>query len=445
MAPESMAITAQSGKSPSPSNPTAAKTRLSYSAKLAEVVNTCTAMTDQLSTTIMDFWQVPLTLRFIAVSARNHYFWKADDFYVSQLPLDDSSDRIAQLRISDNACACLLNQTLGIPRADTEETAPPFRFDHLTNFEAQVLTDFSKELFSFLLKHLVSRRPPRRKSPSRLIHLVWALKVEAPQPGAENTLGKIVLTLPAQSLKLTPATAREDPPLPDELFFHAHATATVDIGQTRLPLEDLQHLEPGDIVILEKSRTDHLALIEPDSGIKLPFTAQITHHKSLEVPYTQELAIMEQQQQSQSTKDKLWNHLMIDVNAEFFPTRMPLDHLKQMSEGLIVEVGDLTQNRIRLHIEGKTVALGELVIVGEKFGVRISELIDESSSSEAEETMPQITSTSQAPASQSSPHPMESFPSQEQPEAVPNSATKAEGDDWLDDDFGDDDLDEDEW
>ncbi len=441
MAPESTAIAAHTGNStPAPPSAAAAK-GLTRASRLAEVVNACTAMTDRLAATVGDFWQVPVTLSFVAVSARNLYFWKTDDFYVSQLPLDETPepDRIAQLRISDNACACLLSQALG----SHEERLDPFRFDRMTNFEAHLLTDFSKELFASLLKHLVSRRLPKKKKP-QLVHLVWALNVAGQNPETEDVLGKIVLTLPLQSLKLPSSAPVTADPLPDELFFHAHAPATVHVGKTRLPLEDLQHLEPGDIVILQKSQADHLALIEPESSEKISFTAEIAGRKQLEVPYTQELAMMEQQQ-TQSAKDKLWNNLMIDVNAEFFPTRMPLDHLKQMSEGLIVEVGELTRNQVRLHIEGRTVALGELVIVGEKFGVRISEVADASEPSESDNTLQALPSRTPSVEAGGPSHPMEAQAPQEQaPETQQPAAgaAPASDDDWLDDDFGDD---EDDW
>jgi flagellar motor switch protein FliN len=70
----------------------------------------------------------------------------------------------------------------------------------------------------------------------------------------------------------------------------------------------------------------------------------------------------------------LWDHLQIDVHAEFAPTRIPLQQLKQMSEGLVVEVGDLLHNQIQLVANGKPLAQGELVIVGDKFGVLITQM-----------------------------------------------------------------------
>ncbi|MEB3206452.1 MAG: FliM/FliN family flagellar motor switch protein [Vampirovibrionales bacterium] len=71
---------------------------------------------------------------------------------------------------------------------------------------------------------------------------------------------------------------------------------------------------------------------------------------------------------------QLIQRLPVDVYAEFEPQRLPLGYVQQMSEGLLVDVGHLSQNRVRLHVDGKTVALGELVIVGDRFGVLITEI-----------------------------------------------------------------------
>ncbi|MEB3245288.1 MAG: FliM/FliN family flagellar motor switch protein [Vampirovibrionales bacterium] len=70
----------------------------------------------------------------------------------------------------------------------------------------------------------------------------------------------------------------------------------------------------------------------------------------------------------------LIGRLSVDVYAEFEPQRLPLAQIRQMSEGLLVDIGALSQNRVRLHVDGKTVAIGELVIVGDRYGVLITKI-----------------------------------------------------------------------
>ena len=56
-----------------------------------------------------------------------------------------------------------------------------------------------------------------------------------------------------------------------------------------------------------------------------------------------------------------------------------------MTEGLVVEVASLVDNEVRLHIDGKDLAVGELVIVGDKYGVMINKVLHKQMSQPSEE------------------------------------------------------------
>ncbi len=438
----------------------------------AAIINVASDLNPILSQLSSTFWNCPIKVKLAALSPKNLYFWRHDSFYVSQLPLSPqkelNADKIIQLRISDTACACLLSQALG----KRDSKAKHFQVDQITSFEAQLLTEFSKELFASILKNMVNRKASSEK-PSPLVHLVWGVQINETQNGEETEIqqteastvlddeltGKIVLTLPIANIRL-PKEKESPGLLGDTLFLDAHAEGKIWIGKTRITLDDIQELEDGDIVVLDDSQTNQLALLSPETQEHLFFNTEFNNRSQLEIPITDEQGFdPSMKENTMSTpKDKIWDSLMLDVNAEFFPTRLPLNQLKQMSEGLILEVGDLTQNDIRLHIEGKTVALGELVIVGEKFGVRIKEVKDKHEPGEAT----QITTTSSisSPAqTNEAAHPMESqeqAPSnteeqqqppaeaQQAPAAAAPEASDDEGDDddWMNDDFDDDDGDE---
>jgi flagellar motor switch/type III secretory pathway protein FliN len=192
--------------------------------------------------------------------------------------------------------------------------------------------------------------------------------------------------------------------------------ARLFIGQSKVRLEDLQVLEVGDMLILEQSHTRSLSLMHPDDPSHLfPFTAHILTPHAIEVPYTQDIAAMEKQQSS-ALRQNLWDNLLINVSAEFFPSRLPLNQLKQMSEGQVVEIADLIHNKIRVHVEGKTVAIGELVIVGDKFGVRVTQL----DNLEASDThYPTEQKASSAAAAGTMPPPTQPMPQQAPPPPMP--------------------------
>ncbi len=350
------------------------------------------SVTPSLSELLSQFWGVPMKVVFFGVSDKAHYFWRMDDFHVSQLQLERVTDTsktpaTALLRLSEGLCATLLTRVLG-PRALSQSA---FSFRQLSPLEATILNELSRDLLGTFKKELVKKPAP--KSNSRLVQLLWMVALDEPAQNLEATMdqseaiqfleslevGKIVLSLPVNALqaKMEPATGSQRPVVPDDFFFHVQAPAQIYLGASRVALADLDNLERGDMIVLDESHISLMFLIAPDSGEHLPFPVEIPNPQAITIPYRQEFDEMDTHTQGGSARQKLWDNLMIEVGAEFEPIKLPLKQIKQMSEGLVIEMGDLVHNRVSLHVEGKTLAYGELIIVGDKFGVRVSQVISE--------------------------------------------------------------------
>ena len=57
--------------------------------------------------------------------------------------------------------------------------------------------------------------------------------------------------------------------------------------------------------------------------------------------------------------------------------KLTLGELKQISEGLVIDIGSVYDNKIDLKVEDKIVASGELVIINDRYGVKINEIFTE--------------------------------------------------------------------
>lgn len=395
-----------------------------------ESVTHCAAL---LTDVVQQFWDLPVRVSFFSLSDQPHYYWRWDDFHVSQFTIPaprvekqnpysqeealetDTLDVTASgepaqalLRLSETACSLLLSRVLGVVPGKA------FDFKTLSPLEASVLNDFSRDVLACLNKELL--RKSKTPFSGAMLHSVWVIQpaeepsgsAMAPSPpspakdtrfqaslkdagnsagldsGSPEVVGKIIFSIPAEVLRLTPLPLAEQERVPDSFFYHVEAEASFYIGQSRMALSDVNQLEVDDVVVLEQSDIQQLFLLEPVSGERLPFPVYLTNPESMSIPYTQELAMMDTQAQNSSVRQNLWDNLMIDVSAEFEPVKLPLKQLKQMSEGLVVEMGDLLHNRICLQVEGKTLAWGELVIVGDKFGVRVSQVEPEPGANESE-------------------------------------------------------------
>ena len=82
------------------------------------------------------------------------------------------------------------------------------------------------------------------------------------------------------------------------------------------------------------------------------------------------------------TNTNLWDSIQVEMAAEFDKVKVTLGELKSIEEGLIVDLCSVYDNKVALKVGGKIVASGELVIINDRFGVRIEKVNDSAPSEE---------------------------------------------------------------
>ncbi len=339
-------------------------------------------LTQTLQAQIQEFWGHPVTLRFIAVQQSQPYFTRLDTFFTSAVELNQTQN--LQVRLSDDGCNNLLTGVMGI---NTATTAEPFSLNSLSGFEGKLLSKFTADLLKTV--HKSYPLPKRNRLNNTSIHLLWliephGLKHISKQSGEALSYGKLLISLPLSCLV---EKATEDlPEAPKALQQQRENTFLSDVGlvshiklgSTRAYLSDLKQLEDGDLVILENSQTNTLFLWNHLKKDHTRFSVKLNEpEREFDMTDLPDTNMTDEDTLTMSDDKTMWDDLMIEVTAEFDPVRVPLKQLKQMTDGLIVEVGDLVDNRISLNVEGKTLASGTLVIVGDKFGVRIQNVDDD--------------------------------------------------------------------
>ena len=65
----------------------------------------------------------------------------------------------------------------------------------------------------------------------------------------------------------------------------------------------------------------------------------------------------------------------LDVSAELGRTRLLINELLQLGQGSVVELDKLAGEALEVYVNGKLVARGEAVVINEKFGVRLTDII----------------------------------------------------------------------
>jgi len=68
----------------------------------------------------------------------------------------------------------------------------------------------------------------------------------------------------------------------------------------------------------------------------------------------------------------------LEVTVEIGRARVALRDLLQLSPGSVIELGKLAGEPLDVLVNGRAVARGEAVMVGDKFGVRLTDVISPS-------------------------------------------------------------------
>ena len=113
-----------------------------------------------------------------------------------------------------------------------------------------------------------------------------------------------------------------------------------------------------------------LAVAE-DAGTTAPVTAVIPSIQELGAPRMRENA----------TADRAGLELLrgveMDVTAELGRTRMTLNELLSLSDGAVIELDRAAGAPADLLVNGRLIARGEVVVIDENFGLRITEIVSD--------------------------------------------------------------------
>ena len=291
--------------------------------------------------------------KLVSVSTNMNVLAQNDTFFVTKVKINSKND--VYIRISQEAINVILDKVLG-------KNNRKFELTDVSELEARIITAFNDSLYESL-KPNFNVEPHRRYN--EIIHLTYYVKSESSDNSA-----KFIISLPKAIL--TPETKEiETPHFTDNDFLNCLVDATFRIGTTSFPVADIKHLEPGDVVVFDKSNSSEMTLITTDSEIKF----KLNPNSKIVEPYDTVSSIGGVEDNNMSNSN-LWDSIQVDMAAEFDKVKVPLGELKSIEEGLIVDLCSVYDNKVSLKVSGKLVASGSLVIINDRFGVRIERVSD---------------------------------------------------------------------
>jgi len=335
---------------------------------------------DKIIAASREFLGVDFNLSLTGVSYKSSFLWKNNDYFVTQINLANKANLV--IKLSDTAVNLILLNTLG-KRQDENGF---LSLKDITELEANILTAYNdflyKRLSALFLNVKEINSVIHTLDNKKTIYLTFYIYKK---DGEEA--GKIILMFPKFIFRKITSLPEPKQLLNADFFSSCHVETGILIGKSLASLEDIKKLETDDIIILEKSNLHTMYLkefedisinINPDSSLVIDFDDEENGDDIVN---------------EEKNKD-IWDSLEVDISACFEKIKVKLGDLREITEGLVVDVASVADNKVFLDVEGKQLASGELVIIGDKYGIRITEIFSEAKSAEVEKLEEQTLKTS---------------------------------------------------
>lgn len=304
-----------------------------------------------------EFFNPEFKLELIGVSKNINCLIDNESCFVTKVRIDHEYDMY--FRLTDKAIALILNKALG-------ESKNKFNINKISELEAKVITSFNDFMFGNIKRVL---NPPPQNEIKRvnfdLIHLTFIIKeVEEYNQRA----GKVIVTLPLSLLHPEVVTSSGEK-FNETNFPNTDTYAKVFVGKTKFSLYDLKHLENGDVVVFENSDIEKLTLTINGQDLAV----SLNPNMDLLIPEDNDGGEI-----MSNTQQNIWDSIEVEMYAEFDAVKISLGELKNIENGLVVDLTSLYDNNVTLKVEGKPIASGSLVIVNDRYGVKINNVIADS-------------------------------------------------------------------
>jgi len=285
--------------------------------------------------------------------------WKDSDYFVTQVNV--TKEHAITIKVSDAAANLIFRNALG----DRPKETGYLKLKDLTELEATILTAFNEFLYkkisgNFLTLKEVKSVEYELNDDERTIYLTFYIF-----GNTDDEAGKILFVFPQFIVRNLIPVNKPETILNIDYFKTGLVETDIIAGYSRITLDDVKNLDLEDIVILEKSSL---------------YSMILKNHENLRININPDpnIVINLDEDNGDDAVSKvtgnIWDSLEVDLSAEFEKVKIRLGDLRNVIEGLVIDVAPIAQNKLFLNVEGKQVAAGELVIVGDKYGVKITEV-----------------------------------------------------------------------
>ena len=310
-----------------------------------------------------EFFNPNFRIELIGISKNINCLIDNESCFVTKIRIDEEYDMF--FRLTDKAISIILNKTLG-------ESKSKFNINKISELEAKVITSFNDYMFEHL-KTLLQEPPTGqlKRTNFDVIHLTFIIK-ETEEYNKKT--GKVIITLPFELLAPEEITPNGSP-FSESDFPTSETFVKVKVGKTKFSLFDIKNLENDDVVVFENSSINNLTLTVSGEDIPVKINPNMDLLESEDNN--------EGDSEMSDTQKNIWDSIEVEMSAEFDKVKITLGELKDIENGLVVDLTSLYDNNVTLKVEGKPIASGSLVIVNDRYGVKINNVIANGTSNQS--------------------------------------------------------------
>ena len=307
-----------------------------------------------------EFFDPNFKLKFIALSKNLNCLMEKDACFVTKIKINDEYDIF--FRLNDVAVDVMLTTSLG-------KSKNKFNLNKMTDLEVKVITSFNDYVFEALKDNI--KTPPQtelKRLNFDVINLTFVVKSNDEHI---KPVGKFMVSIPLALLEPV-AVESSSEKFSKEDFDMSELDAKIMVGKTSFSLFELKNIESGDVVVFENSSIRNVVAVVDGQEL------EVNLNPNMDILVTDEDSGGEDMG---DTDKNIWDSIAVDMSAEFESVKISLGELKNIESGLVVDLASLYNNKVTLKVENKPIATGSLVIVNDRYGVKVEDVLAQSSGS----------------------------------------------------------------
>lgn len=310
------------------------------------------AFSDVLQKASDSFFDNNFKINFIGLSKNINCLLNNEACFVTKIKIDQEHDMF--IRLTEKTIDVILEKVLGKPKNK-------FNINKISELESKIITSFNSAVYD-MLKPKLNEPDPKliKRTNFDMINLTFILKSI---DSNAKLAGKIVVTLPSVLLSPQEVELSQDK-FKNTDFPDSEILVKVIMGKTKFRLCDIKNLETDDVVVFENSDINKMTLLVEDELMDI----NLNPNMDLIIPQADT-------EGEEMAARNLWDSIEVEMNAEFDAVKISLGELKNIEDGLVVDLTSLYDNNVTLKVEGKPIASGNLVIVNDRYGVKINNVM----------------------------------------------------------------------